>query len=296
MYRRLVSILIPTIVCAIAAVSLCGYRASAAESQSSIRAAPRASVGQRPADEPPPGPAIEPYIRPMFAREMRRLRPAILASAHRHNRPAISRMSDREFAVAIALVLYNENFGSLEDRVPPLRSLTPFYQEAQVGLNALGVGNLSVWPANLRPSVALEILRNHVPVPEPASRLVEPLVVAGSHIQPDVYPSQKQLYAAITREIADPELAVEYLGANLERGLYRARFEQVPVTWRTLAAWHNQGIVSPEAIRDNPTARDYIRRTSAYMAAAYALVDGQLCNNGRCSQMRDSSDSVSNIQ
>src|SRR4051794_510080 len=33
------------------------------------------------------GPAIDPYVRPDFAREMRALRPTILAAARRHNRP-----------------------------------------------------------------------------------------------------------------------------------------------------------------------------------------------------------------
>jgi hypothetical protein len=65
---------------------------------------------------------------------------------------------------------------------------------------------------------------------------------------------------------------VEYLAANLERGLYRAQHEGVAVTWRTLAAWHNQGIVSPADIRANPTARDYIRRTEAYLATAQRLI------------------------
>jgi hypothetical protein len=44
------------------------------------------------------------------------------------------------------------------------------------------------------------------------------------------------------------------------------------VSWRTLAAWHNQGIVSPQAIQANPTARDYVRRATAYLPAARALV------------------------
>ena len=282
MYRRFMILCVAAIGVATVAFSLFHWRVSAAERHSSSQPVPRASVGQRPVEEPAPGPAIEPYIRPEFATEMRRLRPTILAAAHRHNRPELSGMSDREFAVVLTLVLYNENFGSLEDRVPPLRRLTPFYQEAQIGLNTLGANNLSVWPANLRPSVALEILRNQVPLPQPTRMITVPLVVAGSQVQPDTYPTERELYAALTQEIAKPEMAVEYLAANLERGVYRARFERVPVTWRALAAWHNQGIVSAGAIRDNPTARDYIRRTSAYMAAAYMLIDGPGCQIRRC--------------
>jgi hypothetical protein len=47
--------------------------------------------------------------------------------------------------------------------------------------------------------------------------------------------------------------------------------EGQPVSWRTLAAWHNQGIVDPVAIRNNPTARDYVRRAAAYVPLAKAL-------------------------
>jgi hypothetical protein len=210
------------------------------------------------------------------------LRPVIQAAARRHNRPELSHMSDREFAMVIALILYNENFGSLEDRVPPLRSLTPFYQNVQVGMNELGGSNLSVWPANLRPSVALEILRRQVPVPDPTGIITESIDVAGSQVDPAAYASQDALYAALTQEIAEPDLAVEYLAANLERGLYRAQFEATPVTWRALAAWHNQGIVAPKDIRANATARDYVRRTSAYLAKAYALIDSPDCQDSAC--------------
>jgi hypothetical protein len=233
----------------------------------------RLVIGQRVVEGHAPAPAIEPYVRPEFASQMRALRPTILEAARRHNRPELSHMNDREFAVVIAIVLYNENFGSLEDRVPPLRPLTPLYQDFQIGANKIGGGNLSVWPANLRPSVALEILRQQVPVPEPTGLITEPIEVAGSHVNIANYRSESELYTVLTQEIADPYLAVEYLAANLERGLYRARFEGVSVSWHTLAAWHNQGIVAPKDIRDNDTARDYIRRASAYIATAYALID-----------------------
>jgi hypothetical protein len=238
--------------------------------------------GQRSSDARTPAPAIEPYVRPEFARQMRALRPTILAAAQRHNRLELSHMSDHDFAVVIALLLYNENFGSLEEQVAPLRALTPLYQDLQTRTNEISGGNMSVWPANLRPSVALEILRHQVPVPDPTAVITEPIAVAGSRVNINTYPSQSALYAAITQEIAEPGMAVEYLAANLERGLYRARFEAVPVTWRALAAWHNQGIVSPEDIRTNPTARDYVRRTSAYLATARALIDTPKCQYLRC--------------
>jgi hypothetical protein len=100
-----------------------------------------------------------------------------------------------------------------------------------------------------------------------------PVTVAGSSIRLSSYTSQAKLYGAVSAEIADPKLAVEYLAANLERGVYRAHYEGVPVTWRALAAWHNQGVAAPEDIRDNPTASDYVRRASAYFGRARALID-----------------------
>ena len=239
---------------------------------------------QQPAERPRPGPTIEPYIRPEFARQMRALRPHILDAAQRHNRRTLSRMSDRDFAVVIAVLLYNENFGSLEEQVSPLRSLTPFYQDLQVRANEVGGANLSVWPSNLRPSVALEILRQQVPLPRGGGALAVPVQVAGSALRLSDYPTQAALYAAITQEIIRPEMAVEYLAANLERGLYRAELEGVPATWRALAAWHNQGVLSAADLRANPTALDYVRRSSAYLPAARALIDAPPCPPSRCRQ------------
>ena len=71
--------------------------------------------GSRPNPDLVSRPTIEPFVRPALARRMERLRPTILAAAARHNRPELSGMDDREFATVIGLVIYNENFGWLED-------------------------------------------------------------------------------------------------------------------------------------------------------------------------------------
>jgi hypothetical protein len=230
-------------------------------------------AGERASDRPAPGPSIDPYVRPDFAGEMRTVRPAILAAAQRHNRPQLSGMSDHDFAVVIALILYNEHFGWFEERVKPVQALTPFYEDLQRQTNEAGISDLSVWPANIRPSVAIEILRQQVPLPHSTQMMTVPISVAGSQIHPPAYSSASDLYAAVTAEITDPDLAVEYLAANLERGLYRAHAEHVLVTWRTLAAWHNQGIVDPVVLRKNATASDYVRRASAYFGKARGLID-----------------------
>lgn len=234
--------------------------------------APEPQLGARRSALRAPGPTIKPFVRPELARRMERLRPIILAAAQRHNQPVRSGMSDEQFAAVIALVIYNENFGWLEDDIAPLRIFTPLYQGLQREANVLMPGsNFSVWPANLRPSVALEILYQELPLPGSGTISV-PVRVAGSQIDPASYSSRDELYAAISAEISRDDMAVAYLAANLERGLYRASYEGVPVSWRTLAAWHNQGLVAPEAIRANPTARDYVRRASAYLPIAEALL------------------------
>jgi hypothetical protein len=213
----------------------------------------------------------QPFVRPAFARQMEALRPVIISAAARHNDPTISGMDDAAFAEVIALVLYNEHFGWLEEAVPPLRPLTPWYQAAQMAVNACGA-NLTVWPSNIRPSVALEMLRGELPVRGEPNYLHIPLRIEGSRIDPERYRTQAELYAAINRELIQPALAVEYLAANLERGIHRARYEGVPVTWQALAAWHNQGIVAPEDIAANPTARDYVRRAAVYRDLARAFI------------------------
>ncbi len=235
-----------------------------------------ARLGYRQRPGAPPQIAIDPYVRPDFAERMRELRPVILAAASRHNRPQLSGMNDAQFAEVIAVLLYNEHFGWLEDDVRPLRRLTPAYQQAQVVVNGSGVGtNFSVWPANLRPSVALEILEQQMPLPGATGTVTVPVVVQGSQLYGQPFASRRALFAAITREITSDELAVEYLAANLERGVYRAWYEGGPVSWRTLAGWHNQGIVLPSQIQANGCAWDYVRRTSAYLPQARALVAGE---------------------
>jgi hypothetical protein len=238
-------------------------------------------VGQRVSLSGVPGPTIEPYVRPELAARMEALRPALRAAAARHNRPHLSGMSDREFAEVLALLMYNEHNGWLEDEVEPLRVVTPLYEWAQVQANQqLPRSDFSIWPTNLRPSVALEILRGEVPLPNSTEVLTVPVRVHGSQVHVPDYGSRGMLLAAITREIEQDRLGVEYLAANLERGLYRASYEQVPVSWRTLAAWHNQGIVQPAQVRDNAKARDYVRRASAYWPLARRLLASETAAGG----------------
>lgn len=225
-----------------------------------------------------PDPPMAPTIRPEFAARMEALRPTILDAARRHNRPSLSHMSDHEFAVTLAQILYNEHVGWLEDLIPPVQLVTPLYQSTQVGINSIGT-DFTVWPSNLRPSVAVEILRGDLPVPGGVIHI--PIAVRGASVRPADFADQRALYAAVNGEISQSDLAIEYLAANLERGLYRARYERVPVTWQTLAAWHNQGIVHPAAIQASPPALHYLRRAAAYRSAAERLLSLDRDQRGR---------------
>jgi hypothetical protein len=188
-------------------------------------------------------------------------------------------MSDAEFARVLVMILWNENNGWLEDDVELLRGFTPLYQDIQRQVNSSPLGgNFSVWPANLRPSVALEILNQQVPLAD-GTIITVPLMLSGSRIVPSAYKEQGLLYTAINSEISQDVLAIEYLAANIARAVYRADHEGAPITWRTLAAWHNQGIVDPQAIRENPTARDYVRRATAYLASAKTFVYGPILSH-----------------
>jgi hypothetical protein len=241
------------------------WAAAANEQRLGVRAAPSRA----------PGPTIAPYVRPELADRLQRLRATVRAAAARHNNSAISGMSDDEFATVITVILLNEHNGWLEDDIEPLRALTPIYQDLQRRANQSTFGgNFSVWPANLRPSVALEILEQQLPLPDGQQAMTLPLRVHGSRIDPSHFESQAELYRALTAEISQATLAIEYLAANLERGVYRALYEQAPLNWRTLAAWHNQGIVTPADIRANATARDYVRRASAYLALSEQFIAG----------------------
>lgn len=210
-----------------------------------------------------------PAIRPAFAAQLELLRPTILLAAKRHNRPELSHMSDQEFAVVLTQIMYNEHFGWLEEAIPPLQPITPLYQAAQVVANQAG-SDFTVWPSNLRPSVGVELLRGELPIP--GGVMSVPVSISGTQIALYSFHDQRALYAAVNTEIAQPDLAIEYLAANLERGIYRARYERTPVTWQALAAWHNQGIVLPTTIQANPTALHYLRRAAAYRRAAEQFI------------------------
>jgi hypothetical protein len=219
------------------------------------------------------------YYDPGFNLLMLRLRPAILDSARRHNRRAVTRMSDEEFAVMLAAQLYFEYNSALATRGELLRSITPIYQEAQNVANLMGVGNFSVWPANMRPSVAASLLRGEMPYIDEDDRpafLTYPITIAGSELQRELRARRDEDWQpatwAVAAEIAQPRLAVEYMAANFEIATYRAEFDLVPVNWMTLAAWHNQGIVSPSGIAHHQQLARVLPGITRYLPGALLLI------------------------
>jgi len=198
------------------------------------------------------------YIRPSIAQNVFTQRAYILQLAHRHNHPQITHYDDSEFAATMITILYTEQLGWLEDSFPSIRPLTPFYQDAQVVSNQWFGTNFSVWPANLRPSVVDEILANDVPG---VGRVAIPLDI----------PTQLNAPRFANILASQNNYAFELLAANLERGIIRAQAESVPVTWQTLLAWHNAGLVNPTQIAANHSLQHYLYRATFYRESAIAL-------------------------
>jgi hypothetical protein len=225
--------------------------------------------------------------RPEFTQELLVLRPVILEAAHRHNLPNISKMSDSDFAVVMALILYNEDLGSFEEEVRPLRAITSIRRDTEIDINELLGSNLSIRPSNIRPSVAYEMLQHQLPVAPPANTITIPVSIFGSKLTNRTQLSEQDLYRAITSEIAQPDKAVEYLAANLERGMYRAQYEGVSVNRDTLLAWHIRGIVAPRDIRNNRDAYNYTHRLTYLQYACKLIYPNSRSSDSRMCRFTD---------
>lgn len=198
------------------------------------------------------------YVRPSIARVVQQKHQLLLTLARLHNHPRLTQLSDQEFAAIMVTILYTEQLGWLEDAIPSIRPLTPLYQEAQVVSNDYLGTNFSVWPANLRPSVVDEILSQEIP----QVGHTELLLLIPHRLQHTQY--------ANTLASSD-DTAFALLAANLERGIMRAQHEHVPITWKTLLAWHNAGIVNPAQIAQNRSLQHYLQRATVYRAGALSL-------------------------
>ncbi len=198
------------------------------------------------------------YVRPEFRADVARDRIRILTIAKRYNIRSQTNMSDSQFATVMVTILYTEHNGWLEDEFPIIRPITPIYQNAQAFSNTWFGSNFSVWPSNLRPSVVREILSKSVPQ-------------VGTVVLPLAIPPVADLQLNAQQLANTPDSAYELLGANLRRGVYRAQHEGVIVTWQTLLAWHNAGIVNPTVMAKNPSLLHYLSRAVPYISPAQSL-------------------------
>lgn len=194
------------------------------------------------------------YVRPHVAQLISANRLHIKHVAHTYNQPAISGLTDHEFASVLVMILYTEHHGWLEDVVPQVRAVTPLFQELQVMSNDTLGTNFSVWPANLRPSVVDEIRTEHAAL----ESVIFLKITTHAH--------------ASNALATSPASAIELLAANMARGIRHAHHAGMPVTIESILAWHNAGVVDPYQIATTRSVQHYISRALIYQPIAYAMV------------------------
>jgi hypothetical protein len=197
---------------------------------------------------------------PVVPAYMMAQRQYIVASAERHGLRAD----------VVAAVLYNEMLG-VEHRfigalVPGDNAVAQALREGLLGwhfltlkqaqwggkgLIALAGGNTTVGPTGIRVSVGREI-RHEV-------------TVAGGRYQWQGLAERPSLVLDL---MATPT-AIEYLAANLERGLRRTNADQAG-DWTALARWHNTGLTADRA----DVSRNVWNKGTRYVARVQIFLPG----------------------
>lgn len=192
-------------------------------------------------------------------------RQTIVASAEAHNlSPDV-----------LAAVLYNEMLGQehrfLMSLIPGDHTLAAALRDSLLGWHfltlkqaqwaikgaiALAGSNTTVGPTGIRVSVGREI-RSEVPV-------------HGGSYQPSGLAERPSLVLDLTR----PASAIEYLAANLQRGVQRATPDQVG-DWTICARWHNTGLTAdrpdvPRPVWDKGT--NYVARVETFLPQMRAMI------------------------
>jgi hypothetical protein len=193
-------------------------------------------------------------------------RQAILFSAQRHDVPPD----------VLAAVFYNEMFGQearlLHTAIPGDSDLASAVRDSLLGIDfltikqlqigvkcmaALAGANTTIGPAGIRISVGREIESE--------------TTIAGSRHQLTGLAERPSLIA----DLMSPSTAMEYLAANLQRGMRRAAPEQAG-DWTVSARWHNTGVISdrPDVPRPvwNKGSR-YIARVQTFQPEVRLLLD-----------------------
>jgi|GEM_PF-5621200 len=193
-------------------------------------------------------------------------RAAIIASAQRHGlAPEV-----------LAAILYNEMLGKeqrfLDTLIPGDSVVSRTVRESLLGWHFLtlkqlqwgikGVAallgtNLTVGPTGIRVSVGREIR-------------TEVAVVGGYY-----HPTGLMERPSLVLDLMIPDVSIEYLAANLERGLRRAPAGQAD-DWRVSARWHNTGLTAyrpdvPPSVWKKGT--EYVARVQAFLPEVTAILD-----------------------
>ena len=203
--------------------------------------------------------------RPVVPAFMTQQREVLLSSAERHGVPAH----------VLAAVVYNEMLGQerrfLSQVIPGDDAVARAVRESLLGWHfltlkqaqwsvkgvlALFGANTTVGPTGIRVSVGREIQAESgvVSVRYRAHGLME--------------------RPSLVLDLASPASAIEYLAANLERGVRRAGSEQAG-DWTVCARWHNTGLTAdrpdvPRRVWDKGTR--YVDRVEGFMPEMTAMI------------------------
>jgi hypothetical protein len=213
---------------------------------------------------------------------IKELLPAILGSAQRHN-IWHSNMDDTSFAALMITILHWE--GRLEGNAKPNTLGNLARDEGADAAMFLGFYDATTGVANIRPSVALELHREGYNIEgsdynrsiEETSRQPR-LQTPGSGLSgldfglTNCIPSSFEFLAI---ELQNVTLSIEYLAANLERGVNRVRSLGFEPSAFNLAAWHNSGLQTPGQIdisSKGPKAVSYANTIIGTMNEAFPFV------------------------
>jgi hypothetical protein len=206
-----------------------------------------------------------------------RLKPDILACARRHN-TVKTNMDENAFAALMTAILH------WEGRLPG--NAKPFWGPGGVGdisggqirdilgdLAGLFGADVTTGIANIRPSVAFEILKGEIPGFQ--GRYC--YNIEGGTTYDDI---RNNPFRGLTlfNELQKEKVSLEYLAANLERGADRINTLGFQASVFNLAAWHNTGVQTRDEFRDpqiGPKAQSYANVILSTMPTALRVLGVQ---------------------
>ncbi len=204
-----------------------------------------------------------------------RLKPDILACARRHN-TVKTNMDENAFAALMTAILH------WEGRLPG--NAKPFWGLRGVGDISGGqirdiLGDLAgrffgadvtTGIANIRPSVAFEILKGEIPGFQ--GRYC--YNIEGGTTYDDI---RNDPFRGLTlfNELQKEKVSLEYLAANLERGADRINTLGFQASVFNLAAWHHRGVQTRLEFQRSPSAQSYGNVILSTMPTALRILSVQ---------------------